>query len=225
VTTPFIEARWPAPASVRAFTGTRCLVDENQLEQQLYAGAHYRRLRQVHGAGVVEFADSIDDVEADACISREPLRGCRVVTADCLPVLICNTRGTEVAAVHAGWRGLAAGVIENCVARMHSSPGDLLAWLGPAIGQGAFEVGEEVLVAFVSAAPRHLEAATRSCFIPGGAGKYHADLYALARLRLEQLGVMQQFGGEYCTFSQPELFHSFRRDGTSGRMISLIVFI
>jgi YfiH family protein len=220
----YIEPQWPAPDSVRAFTSTRFLADETELERQLFEGTKCRYLEQVHGTGVVTVSDSVDNVEADACISCVPLHACRVVTADCLPLLICNLQGTEVAAVHAGWRGLAAGVIENCVARMQSQPPDLLVWLGPAISQPAFEVGEEVLSAFVDAVPQPLEEPTRACFRPGPAGKYHADLYALARLRLGHLAVTQVFGGEYCTYSQPELFHSYRRNRTDRRMISVIAF-
>jgi YfiH family protein len=163
-------------------------------------------------------------IDADACFSRAPLHACRVLTADCLPLLICNEKGSEVAAVHAGWRGLAQGVIENCVSRLRSAPRELLVWLGPAISQRAFEVGEEVLDTFICAAPEHLRQATRACFRAGSTGKYFADLYALARLRLEDLGISRIYGGDYCTFSQPELFYSYRRDAGSSRMISVIVF-
>ena len=110
------------------------------------------------------------------------------------------------------------------MAQLRTAPGELLVWLGPAIRQRAFEVGEEVLAASAAAAPAQLLEPTRACFRAGAPGKYFADLYALARLRLENLGVTRVFGGEYCTWSQPELFYSWRRDGTSGRMISVIVF-
>jgi YfiH family protein len=231
-----IEANWPAPGSVRAFTTTRALQDEALLAGHLPENSRICRLRQVHGSNVVDAVGCAGDMasgtqpvteacpEADACFSREPLHVCRVVTADCLPVLLCNEKGTEVAAVHAGWRGLAAGVVENCVSQLASAPAQLMAWLGPAISQGAFEVGAEVQAAFVSAAPAQLRDATRACFRAGARGKYFADLYALARLRLEKLGVTRIYGGDYCTFSQPELFYSYRRDADSRRMISIIVF-
>ena len=231
-----IEADWPAPATVRAFTTTRSLPDEASLARYLPESSRICRQRQVHGSVVVDAAGRVADIdagsrtptaaviEADACFSRGSLHACRVLTADCLPLLICNEEGTEVAAVHAGWRGLAAGVIENCVSRLHSAPESLLVWLGPAIGQSAFEVGEEVRTTFVCAAPEHLQTATGACFQPGRRGKYFADLYALARLRLENLGISRISGADYCTFSQPELFYSYRRDAYCGRMISIIVF-
>ena len=219
-----IRPLWPAPDAVRAFTSTRQLSDEALLEQELFEHTHCRRIKQVHGIDVVSAVDKADDIEADACFSRDAFHACRVVTADCLTLLICNQQGTEVAAVHAGWRGLAAGVVENCVARLHSAPGDLLVWMGPAISQRAFEVGGEVLARFLAAAPAQLREPIRDCFRPGVAGKYFADLYGLARIRLENLGVSRIFGGEYCTFEQDDLFYSYRRDGTAGRMISVIVF-
>jgi YfiH family protein len=232
-TMQLIEADWPAPASVRAFTTTRSLPDEALLASYLPEHSRICRLRQVHGRAVVNAAAQGVElgtraqalIEADACFSRAPRHACRVLTADCLPVLICNEQGTEVAAVHAGWRGLAAGVIENCVAQLRSAPAKLLVWLGPAISQDAFEVGEEVCSAFVSAAPDYLQDATRACFRAAEQGKYFADLYALARLRLNELGISRVTGGDYCTFSQTELFYSYRRDASSGRMISVIVFV
>lgn len=219
-----IEPDWPAPESVRAFTTTRHSGAEPEVMQRLPGHSHCRRLQQVHGARVVDAVASADDTKADGCFSRSPLYACRVLTADCLPLLICNRRGTEIAAVHAGWRGLAAGVIENCIEQLHTSPEDLLVWLGPAISQAAFEVGEEVQAQLLATAPAQSRDSTRACFRPGAPGKYYADLYALARLRLENLGITYVYGGEYCTFSQADLFHSYRRDGTIGRMISAIVF-
>jgi YfiH family protein len=231
-----IEPDWPAPASVRAFTTTRALPDEAALAGHLPENSRICRLRQVHGNNVVDAAGGAADIAfgtgaatgelvvADACFSRDPLHACRVLTADCLPLLISNEKGSEVAAVHAGWRGLAQGVIENCVLRLRSAPGELLVWLGPAISQRAFEVGEEVLTIFESAAPAHLREATRACFRAGSAGKYFADLYALARLRLGNQGITRIYGGDYCTYSQPEWFYSYRRDAASSRMISIIVF-
>ncbi len=157
-----------------------------------------------------------DRCEADA--SHTDLTGvvCAVLTADCLPVLLCDREGRSVAAVHAGWRGLLNGVIEQTIAAM-GAEGELLAWLGPAIGPQAFEVGEEVLEAFLVDAP----AAARA-FMPSPGGRWLADIYALARQRLHRAGVTLVYGGEYCTYSEPERFYSYRRDGRTGRMASLI---
>jgi YfiH family protein len=140
-----------------------------------------------------------------------------VLTADCLPVLLCDRAGTVVAAVHAGWRGLVDGVIEAAVARMGAPPHALMAWLGPAIGPEAFEVGPEVRARFLA----HSRSA-ESAFRPGDGDRFFADLYALARQRLADLGILGVRGGRYCTFSEPARFFSFRRDGSTGRMASLI---
>ena len=150
---------------------------------------------------------------------------CAVMTADCLPVLLADRAGTQVAAAHCGWRGLAAGVLAATVARRACPGTELIAWLGPAISQRAFEVGPEVRAAFL--APRCDEpsrAAVRAAFLPAhdGAPSYHADLYALARIALAELGVSRVYGGGFCTFGSPELFYSYRRDGVTGRMASLI---
>jgi YfiH family protein len=139
------------------------------------------------------------------------------MTADCLPVLLCDRKGGTVAAAHAGWRGLAAGVLERAVEALGVSPGQVLAWLGPAIGPDAFEVGPEVRRQFLSADP-----GAESAFHTGSGDRWWADLYRLARRRLERVGVAAVFGGEYCTYSDPDRFFSFRRDGTTGRMASLI---
>jgi YfiH family protein len=140
------------------------------------------------------------------------------MTADCLPVLFCDAAGTAVAAAHAGWRGLAAGVLEATAIALARPPATLMAWLGPAIGPRAFEVGDEVRAAFVAA-----DATAALAFVPGDiGGKWRCDLYALARLRLAACGVKQVFGGDFCTFSEPERFFSYRRDGRTGRMAALI---
>jgi YfiH family protein len=219
-----IEADWPAPGRVTAFTTTRIMPVDDDLSRYLPPGSECRNIRQVHGTAVVDASSNADGVDADACFSRAPLLACRIVTADCLPLLICNRDGNEVAAIHAGWRGLAAGVVENCVAQLRSGADELLVWLGPAIGQGAFEVGKEVLQAFLDGAPGSLREQTRACFRAGAPGKFHADLYALARLRLGNLGIDAVYGGGYCTWSDSNSFYSYRRDGSEGRMISIIVF-
>ncbi len=180
-------------------------------------------LSQVHGTDVVraeDVAESEGAVEADACVSRTPSLGCVVLTADCLPVLLSDRGGTVVAAAHAGWRGLAAGVLEATVRAMDTSPGELIAWLGPAIGADVFEVGEEVREQFVSndaGADGHFQP---SPFNPDD--RWVADLVGLARRRLRSAGVEAVFAHGGCTYSDDERFFSYRRDGTTGRMATAI---
>jgi YfiH family protein len=181
-------------------------------------GAQPVWLRQVHGARVIDAADNAGPhlPEADAAFARQAGIACAVMTADCLPVLLCDAGGTVVAAAHAGWRGLLAGVIEATVEAMETPCRDVLAWLGPAIGPQVFEVGGEVRAALVAADPEAAEA-----FRPSG-GRWLADLYLLARQRLARRGVTRVFGGGFCTVSETERFYSYRRDGQTGRMASLI---
>ncbi|MCB1774740.1 MAG: peptidoglycan editing factor PgeF [Gammaproteobacteria bacterium] len=174
-------------------------------------------LQQVHGTRVRLPGDG--DACGDACFENRPDRVCAVMTADCLPVLFCNTAGTAVAAAHAGWRGLQAGVLEQTVAAFTDPPTQLLAWLGPAIGPGAFEVGDEVRAAFMAHDVR-----SAGCFVEHGRGHWLADIYALARQRLQACGVGDISGGGFCTYTEAERFFSYRRDGISGRMASLIWF-
>ncbi len=174
-------------------------------------------LRQVHGVAVVDGRGGENHPQADASVTGLVGQVCAVMTADCLPILLCDQAGSVVSAVHAGWRGLAAGVIENAVGAMHRPGDQLLAWLGPAIGRQAFEVGGEVRTAFVGSDP-----AAASAFDERPGGKWLADLYALARRRLAMVGVDAVFGGDFCTFTDAERFFSYRRDGMTGRMASLI---
>jgi len=177
-------------------------------------------LKQVHSARVVELGRD-PDREADAVFTRQAGQVCAVLTADCLPVLFCDRSGSVVAAAHAGWRGLAEGVLEATVAAMQAPPADILAWMGAAIGPQAFEVGDEVRQAFVE---RH--AATAMAFVPhpssGVSFKWLADIYQLARIRLHHAGVQSVYGGGRCTFNEAESFYSYRRDGVTGRMATLI---
>lgn len=175
-------------------------------------------LNQVHGADVAD-ADICQGVpQADGALARSRGRVCAVLTADCLPVLLCDDDASVVAAAHAGWRGLAAGVLENTVVSMGVPPHRLRAWLGPAIGPQAFEVGEEVRAAFVAADP-----AAATAFVPGAApGKWLADLFLLARQRLRAAGVTRVSGGGVCTVATPQSFYSYRRDGLTGRFASLV---
>lgn len=177
-------------------------------------------LTQVHGNRVVDAATVVDVPEADASFTTQPGVVCAILTADCMPVLFCDSAAKVVGAAHAGWRGLAAGVLENTVAAMRQAGAtQLQAWIGPAIGPHQFEVGEEVLAAFARLGSES-DAAFRP--IAGRAGKYLADLPQLARWRLALAGVQQVSGGTACTVSDAQRFYSFRRDQVTGRMASLI---
>jgi polyphenol oxidase len=185
-------------------------------------------LNQVHGVAVanVDRVRPGDVPEADAALARRPGAVCTVMTADCLPVLFCDTAGAVVGAAHAGWRGLAGGVLEQTVQTMRDNgAGEILAWLGAAIGPTKFEVGQEVREAFMArAADTAMEATLRGAFRPveGKPGKYLADIYKLARCLLNTVGVTRIAGGEYCTVSNSGRFYSYRRDGVTGRQASLI---
>ena len=175
-------------------------------------------LEQVHGVAVHVFdTPTRSPVTADAAIARSPGHVCVVMVADCLPVLFASRDGRHIAAAHAGWRGLAAGVLERTVGALGVDAAELSAWLGPAISREHFEVGEEVRSAFVAA-----DAAAAVAFTPNARGRWQADLVALARLRLAALGVTRVTGGEWCTFADRERFFSHRRDGKGGRMAALI---
>jgi YfiH family protein len=239
----FIRPDWPAPANVHAGTTTRAggvSVDgytslnlaDHVGDSPVHVAENRRRLadalalpseplwlRQVHGLHVVDAGGGYAaPPEADASFTTRTGVVCAVLTADCLPLLLCDRQGTRVAAAHAGWRGLAAGVIEATVTALDRPAAELLAWLGPAISGPAYVVGDEVREAFISHSVEAAEA-----FIPAAAGGRQADLYRLARQRLAAMGVDAVYGGEYCTFLEPERFYSFRRDGArSGRIASLI---
>lgn len=245
---PFIEPDWPAPARVQALCTTRAggcsaapfdslnlathvgddekAVTANRaaLAAVLPVGARIQWLEQVHGRSVVEAAATGTAPQADAAWSGDALLACAVMTADCLPVLLCDQGGSRVAAAHAGWRGLAAGVLEATLAGMGSDPAQVLAWLGPAIGPSAFEVGPEVRSAYLDTAGPH-EVQTAACFRsnPLRDGYFFADLYALARLQLAASGVDRVYGGGLCTYGDSGRFFSYRRDGITGRMASLIL--
>ncbi|MFI4940026.1 MAG: peptidoglycan editing factor PgeF [Burkholderiales bacterium] len=180
-------------------------------------------LSQVHGTAVLDAVNvknaAVQSVQADACIATQGGVACAILTADCLPVLLCDALGRTVGAAHAGWRGLAGGILENTVSRMRDAGAeDILAWLGPAIGPACFEVGTDVLAAFGDRQPKALDAFQA---IAGRPGKYLADIYALARMRLQSAGVRRIYGGVFCTVSE-QRFYSYRRDGVTGRMASLI---
>lgn len=229
---------WPAPSSVRACVTTRAggvsqapydtfnlgdhvgdlpaSVSENRLRLSTACAARPAWLKQVHGLDVA-YADPQQIAEADASWTDTPGIACTVMTADCLPALFCNRAGTKVAAAHAGWRGLAGGVLEATLDALAVDPADVLVWLGPAIGPLAFEVGAEVREAFVAIHP-HAD----SAFLPGAhPGKFMADIYELARIRLAARGVNAVYGGGYCTVTDPRFF-SYRANSNTGRFASLV---
>ena len=205
---------WPAPLDVRALMSTRN-TDPAGLRALLPAEPAW--LRQVHGTRVVRLDQVVSSPEADAAVTRRRNLVCAVRVADCMPVLLADESATVVGAAHAGWRGLSSGVIENTVHAMGTSGGELLAWLGPAIGPKVDEVGEEVRSAFLSR-----DAAAEAAFSPARRGHWLLDLYSVARQRLRACGVERISGGGYCTYSEPQRFHSYRRDGTTGRMAACI---
>jgi polyphenol oxidase len=180
-------------------------------------------LDQVHGIDTIvadNLAAGASGIRADAVVSAATAVPCMIRTADCLPVFLADRNGLAVGIAHAGWRGLARGVIESTIAAMRSLTGaslELIAWLGPAIGPQAFEVGEEVREKFIAADP-HAEQA----FVAHTAGKWHADLYMLAAQRLRRCDVTEIDGRRHCTYSEPQLFYSYRRDGVTGRMAHVI---
>lgn len=230
---------WPAPPQVRTLVTTRrggcsagpyaslnlgtrvgddpACVKKNREALSRLLPSPPRWLTQVHGAIVVDAARASESTQADAAMTHDTGVVCTIQMADCLPILFAADSGDIVAAAHAGWRGLAGGVVENTVAALSIDPGRILAWLGPAIGPDAFEVGDEVRDAFLS---RHADAA--AAFRAGRPGKWFADLYALARQRLQQCGITRVHGGGFCTHADSDRFFSHRRDGTSGRMAALI---
>ncbi|MDO4694639.1 MAG: peptidoglycan editing factor PgeF [Eikenella sp.] len=237
----FLQADWPAPANVRTLITTRQGGVSQGMFASLNVGAHVgdrpadvaenrRRvqtavplplayLEQTHGNRVVAAANSVAaPLNADAAFDRSGQAACAVMTADCLPVLFCDCAGSVVAAAHAGWRGLAGGILQNTVAAMQVPPVEIMAWLGPAIGPDAFEVGRDVWEAFCLPLGRAAEAAFQDI----GNGKYLADIYALARLVLQREGIGQICGGEHCTVLERDTFFSYRRDGQTGRMLSAV---
>lgn len=189
------------------------------LREQLALPSDPLWLQQVHSSVVVEAEteDFQQPPQADAIVCCTPGVVCAVQTADCLPVLLSNRRGDCIAAVHAGWRGLSHSIIEKTVAAMAVDPAELLAWFGPAIGPQAFEVGRDVVDEFVNFNRDHAQA-----FVQISETRWLADIYALARQRLETAGVSHIAGGDRCTVSETEYFFSYRRDGVTGRMASLI---
>lgn len=247
----YIQPDWPAPNNVSAFTSCRSggfslppfdsfnlaqhvgddpdLVNKNRLLLPNFQ--HFRWLNQTHSNICVDLdvSANVADIplQADACFSIRKKQVCAVMTADCLPILLCDQQGTCVAAVHAGWRGLAEGVIENTVSKMQVNTRSLMAWMGPAISQRHFEVGKEIKDRFID----YPQAFSRNGETTDN--KYFADLYAIAKLKMCALGITHIFGGQYCTYQQSDLFFSHRRAthqassdtknmATTGRIVSAI---
>jgi YfiH family protein len=244
MTLPWFEPDWPAPQGVRALSTLRgdaqsgasktpyegfnlgdhvgddpAAVAENRRRLKVAAGLPNEPywLSQVHGTRVADLDSPAAPGPADAAIARGSAKVCTILTADCLPILFASASGDAVAAAHTGWRGLAAGVIEATVHAMESPPGSVMAWLGPAIGPQHFEVGAEVRNAFLAADPTSGEA-----FESNARGRFMADLWMLARRRLQRLGVSRIYGGGECTFAQADRYYSHRRDGITGRQATLI---
>jgi YfiH family protein len=242
VSVGWIVPDWPAPPEVRALSTQRAGGASNSPFESFNLGAHVgdipeavaeNRLRlrtlarlpaepvwlsQQHGTKVLDLDGPQDAARAaDASFTRRAGRVCAILTADCLPVLLASESGSGVAAAHAGWRGLAAGVIEATVRGLALPPSSLLAWLGPGIGREHFEVGAEVREALLCADPEAKEA-----FVPNARSRYIADLATMARRRLERLGVTRIYGGDACTYASPERYFSYRRDGRTGRQATLI---
>lgn len=253
MTINFIQPNWPAPANVKALQTTRSGGVSKAPYNSLNLGAHVgddpvavarnRQLlspflpsepvwvNQVHGVEVIDAATSTCLQNADASFTTKPNVVCVTMTADCLPVLLCDKQGTVVAAVHAGWRGLCDGVIEAAVNKMQVRPADILVWLGPAIGPDAFEVGDDVRQQFME---KDVNAEGAFKPVAGVSGKWLCNMYALARQRLYAVGVTQIYGAgghflddenhreDFCTYTDAARFFSFRRDNITGRMASLI---
>ncbi len=212
---------WGAPARVRALVTTRAFgdmkSDEGRRRLRARLPADPAWLKQVHGTGVLDAARAASGDEADASFTTRAGVVCVVMVADCLPVLLADATGGVVGVAHAGWRGLCAGVIESTVAAMQVPAGRLLAWLGPAIGPGAYEVGEDVRAAFVDR-----DARAAGAFAPTRPGHWHLDLYAIARQRLSDASVGRASGGGFCTASDAARFFSYRRDKARERMAAAI---
>ena len=238
------EANWPAPAGVTGFTTMRAgagvsrapydawnfglrsgdeptaaEANRNMLHGAIGTGWAPRWLRQVHGIDVVRFREDAgaDEPTADAAVTRVPGMPLAILTADCLPVLFAAEDGSEIGAAHAGWPGLSAGVLESTLDALHTRPSRLLAWIGPGAGPERYEVGENVYAAFVGP-----DGETTRYFTPTRPGHWLADLPGIARHRLAKAGIQRVFGGTECTISHPARWYSYRRDGATGRMASLI---
>ena len=243
----YLKPDWPAPDNVKAFCSTRLggisqepfnsfnlalsvgdnndtvMSNRQQLITDLALPTTPLWLSQVHGIDAVKIDASTklnhpEPIKADASITHSVNQVCAIMTADCLPILITNQQGTEVAAIHAGWRGLLNGVIDSTINQLNSAPETLFAWLGPAIGPDHFEVNNDIRTSYIE---RHAEFAEAFQLLPQD--RWFANIYDLATINLKHLGVTQVFGGDFCTYCQADYFYSYRRDANiTGRMVSLI---
>lgn len=237
----FMRPDWPAPANIRAASTFRTGGVSRQPYDELNLATHVaddpqavgenRRilhdalrlpsepcwLEQIHGDTVVEASHRSHPPRADGCVARSSGLVCAILTADCLPVLFCSRSGDRIGVAHAGWRGLAAGILDNTVGALGLPASEIIAWLGPAIGSSSYEVGDEVRIAFLGR-----DARNSAAFHANTRGRWQCDLYQLARNNLEQLGLTEIHGGGYDTASDEDRFFSYRRDGQCGRMASLL---
>jgi YfiH family protein len=235
---PGFAPEWPVPANVRAWVTERgsaarygalnlalhvgddaqaVAANRGRLRAALALESEPRWLEQVHGTRILDLDRERSPAAADGAVTAVPGSVCAVLTADCLPVVLCSAEGRRVGVAHAGWRGLLNGVLPAAVAAFHGDPNDLVAWLGPAIGQAAYEVGADVRDAFVAREP----AADRR-FAPNARGRWQADLYGLARDALAAAGVRSVHGGGFCTYTDSKRFFSHRREAPCGRMATLV---
>ncbi|MCB1826997.1 MAG: peptidoglycan editing factor PgeF [Coxiellaceae bacterium] len=237
----YLTPNWPAPKNIRAYTSTRLngfstapfdsfnlgdyvnddpyCVNQNKtaLIDDLTLPEAPLFLNQVHGDCAVRIEEHTTAPEADASFTTKKNKVCAVLTADCLPVLLCNREGTEVAAIHAGWKGLLVNVIEATIKSMQSSPDDLIAWMGPGLGPDHFEMGNEVYADFLNTNPDYANAFKRD------GKRWLFNAYTIGDLQLKHAGINAIYGGDFCTFKDKERFYSYRRDkGVTGRMTSLI---
>jgi len=228
MTQDFIKPDWPAPSQIKAYTTLRRSgvspaskhdkIDSDRLIQLLQLAHRPIRIKQTHSNIAVPALPDNQGKEADAIFTSEHNQVCLISTADCLPILLTHRQGTTVAAIHAGWRGLENGIITKTIQALNLPGADILAWLGPAISQPCYEVGDEVRQKFLEKDP-----ATVNAFIPSVNARWLLDLYAIARLQLAKLGITGIFGGHYCTYSDQTRFFSYRRDGkVIGAMATLI---
>ena len=245
-----VIADWPAPANVHTLVTTRnggiseapyasfnvanhvgdsplaVAGNRDLLREELPPRLSYQWLNQVHSADVEVIEGSGPVITADGLVTREPDIACCILTADCLSVLFTNKSGTEIAVAHGGWRGLLAGILKNTVVALESSSDDLIVWLGPAIGPCHYEVGNEIKQAFLfgCSSDDEREIINQSFMGSEKQGKLNFDLRELAKLQLQHLGVNEIHGGENCTYCDESNFYSYRRDGITGRMASIIYF-
>ncbi len=239
----YLIPEWPVPKNVKAFFSTRqggcslapydsfnlgdhvedlienVTLNRNKLKTDLNLVSDPKWLQQVHGNQIINVTEWQPEIIADGSFSVVPDQVCVVMTADCLPILLCNHAGTQVMALHGGWRSLAAEIIPKGIALFNCPTQEIVVWLGPAIGPKVFEVGEEVRAQFLKLNQQLTEA-----FVPSPKGRWLMDIYAVATFQLNQLGVTQIFGGQHCTITEKDKFFSYRRDGQTGRMAALIYF-